>query len=84
MDRNNHCIVCGKHLSDIEIKNGFHIQFSCKYGSEFDGDLIDIHFCNNCGDSYIKLLKDTGFYNPVIDRSEYNILTGEKLAEDKI
>lgn len=83
MRRNNHCILCGKELDEMNLENGFHIQTTCKYGSEFDGDLVDFHLCVECGDSYIKHFKDIGLYDPVIDRTEYNILTGNKLTEDK-
>lgn len=79
MDRKNHCLICGKELNDVELENSFHIHTPCKYGSKFDGDDINFRMCTTCGDYYIELFQAIGHYNPVIDKSEFNIITGEKL-----
>lgn len=48
------CNVCGKLLDEFDILNGFSIGGKIGYGSEFDGDDLDLNLCCDCMDSLIK------------------------------
>lgn len=51
------CNVCGKVLTRCEEKNHVKINQVIGYGSQFDGDRVDMDICNECFDKLIERCK---------------------------
>lgn len=51
------CNVCGKVLTRCEEKNHVKINQVMGYGSQFDGDRVDMDICNECFDRLIESCK---------------------------
>lgn len=42
------CNICGTKMELHDIYADFTIHKLLGYGTEFDGDLLDLHICNDC------------------------------------
>lgn len=51
------CNICGKVLTKCEEKNHVKINQVMGYGSQFDGDRVDMDICNKCFDKLIERCK---------------------------
>lgn len=46
-----YCNMCGKKFDDLDRQNGFGLHYSnIGYGSQYDGESIDIDLCCDCFD----------------------------------
>ncbi len=61
------CNMCGKELSFCDRDQNFSIHSHFGYGSEHDGDILDLDLCRGCMETLIKAC----VIRPVIDRDEW-------------
>ena len=47
------CNLCGKKLDLFDLQQNFHVGKRLDYGSQFDGDRLELRLCNDCMDSLI-------------------------------
>lgn len=49
------CDFCGKELTDLDIQDGFGFHYQhISYGSQYDGENIDIDLCCDCFDKMMR------------------------------
>lgn len=49
------CDFCGKELTDLDIQEGFGFHYQhISYGSQYDGENIDIDLCCDCFDKMMR------------------------------
>lgn len=61
------CNKCGKTMDDFDLQQEFYYHKELCYGSEHDGDTVEIDLCCDCIDDLINSCK----VSPVI-RSRFN------------
>jgi hypothetical protein len=47
------CNVCGGEMDFFDVQQGFSIHTVVGYGSKHDGEIVDLHLCNNCFDHLV-------------------------------
>lgn len=52
-----YCNKCGKKFDEFDMQADFNIRTYIGYGSEFDGDDLDIDLCCDCMDELIRSCK---------------------------
>lgn len=51
------CNICGKPLDLFDMQENFYIHKKIGYGSEHDGDYVDLHLCCDCFDKIVASCK---------------------------
>ena len=60
------CNICGNKMELHDIYADFTIHKQLGYGTEYDGDLLDLHICNDC---MSKLINEC-VVSPIIENEE--------------
>lgn len=65
MDKNTYCNLCGKELNEFDVQENYSLHRHIGYGSEHDGETLDLHICCECMDEIINkcIVDPTNGYN---------------------
>lgn len=59
------CNCCKKIIPDI-LDEGMRLHYQFQYGSQHDGDFIDLAVCPNCADKIYDSLKEVCQIDPLV------------------
>lgn len=60
------CNMCGREMELHDIYADFTLHKQLGYGTEYDGDTLDLHICNECMSELIHKCA----VNPIIENEE--------------
>lgn len=59
------CHKCGKQFDLWDSQENFHIHQHCGYGTQYDGDTIELHLCCSC----LEELVESCVISPIIENT---------------
>lgn len=71
MARRTLCNVCGKTFTDYDEQEHIGLHTKLGYGSEYDGEVIDLDVCCECFDKMLDKLVSQCKINPIQSPKEY-------------
>ena len=61
------CNMCGKDFDDIDMGFKFGVHCRIGYGSQYDGDKVDLDLCPECFDKFIHNLRKKCKIDPIVE-----------------
>lgn len=61
------CNICGKEFNDFDEDFEFGVHWRIGYGSQHDGDKVDLDLCPECFDKFIHKLRKKCKIDPIVE-----------------
>lgn len=53
-EKKTHCNLCGNEFDLLDYINNFCVHTTVGYGSKYDAECVDLHFCCSCFDTVVR------------------------------
>jgi len=68
------CNWCKKPLYRKDISGGVSLHKEMGYGSQFDGQLLDLDLCPECSDKFVKMIENQCKISMLVDDGSTELL----------